>query len=119
EIEKFAPDLKFIIHHGANRPGHTRSFAAYDLVITTYGTLVSDVEFLKGFPFRSVFADESQHIKNPDSQRHRAICSLTARNRIAITGTPVENNTFDLYGQLSFACPGLLGSKQYFKEIYA
>src|SRR3546814_2612246 len=78
-----------------------------------------DVEFLKDFSFRSIFADESQHIKNPDSQRHRAICRLTARTRVVITGTPVENNTFDLYGQLSFACPGLLGNKQYFKEIYA
>src|SRR3546814_17000098 len=63
-----------------------------------------DVEFLKDFSFRSIFADESQHIKNPDSQRHRAICRLTARTRVVITGTPVENNTFDLYGQLSFAC---------------
>src|SRR5690606_15717850 len=58
-------------------------------------------------------------IKNPNSERYKAARLLQARNRIVLTGTPIENNTFDLYGQLSFACPGLLGSKQYFKDTYA
>lgn len=119
EIEKFAPSLKVFTLHGPDRQGEGCDFGKYELIITTYGTLLSDIRFLKDFFFNYVFADESQNIKNPGSQRHNALCQLTARNRIAITGTPVENNTFDLYGQLSFACPGLLGSKQYFKEIYA
>lgn len=119
EIKKFAPTLNVHSHYGPGRRADTTRFAGNDLVITTYGTLLSDLNFLKNFTFNYLFADESQNIKNPDSQRHRAACMLQARNRIAITGTPIENNTFDLFGQLRFACPGLLGSLQYFREVYA
>lgn len=119
EIGRFAPSLKVLSHYGPERTCSTSRFKAHELVITTYGTLLSDITFLKDFSFNYVFADESQQIKNPDSQRYRAACLLKSRNRIAITGTPLENNTFDLYGQLSFACPGLLGNRQYFREIYA
>ncbi len=118
EIEKYAPDLKVHTLYGANRSRDPESFAEHELIITSYGTLVSDIRFLKKFTFSYVFLDESQNIKNPDSQRYKAACLLTSRNRIVITGTPVENNSFDLYGQLSFACPGLLGSKQYFRDIF-
>ncbi|MEJ6982248.1 DEAD/DEAH box helicase [Pedobacter sp. P351] len=119
EVEKFAPSLKMHILYGANRSSDLNSFKNYELIITSYGTLLSDVRFLKNYEFNYVFLDESQNIKNPDSQRYKAACLLKSRNKIVITGTPVENNTFDLFGQLSFACPGLLGSKQYFKDIYA
>src|SRR5690606_14746798 len=51
--------------------------------------------------------------------RYKAVCTLRSRNRFVLTGTPIENNTIDLYGQLSFACPGLLGSRKYFKDVYA
>ncbi|MFD2164117.1 DEAD/DEAH box helicase [Paradesertivirga mongoliensis] len=118
EIEKFAPDLKVHILYGASRLSEHKTFNNYELIITSYGTLLSDVRFLKNYGFNYVFLDESQNIKNPDSQRYKAACLLKSRNRIVITGTPIENNTFDLYGQLSFASPGLLGSKQYFKEIF-
>jgi SNF2 family DNA or RNA helicase len=91
----------------------------YEIVLTTYGMVLSDIRFLKNFRFNYIFLDESQAIKNPNSERYKAARLLQSRNRIVLTGTPVENNTFDLYGQLSFACPGLLGSKQYFKDIYA
>ncbi|MGO1521856.1 MAG: DEAD/DEAH box helicase, partial [Sphingobacterium sp.] len=74
---------------------------------------------LKTFPFDCVFLDESQAIKNPLSERYKALRLLLARNRFVLTGTPIENNSFDLYGQLSFACPGLLGSRKYFKDVYA
>ncbi|WP_172840736.1 SNF2-related protein [Sphingobacterium sp. B29] len=62
--------------------------------------------------------DESQQIKNPDSQRYKTVNLLKSRNRIILTGTPIENNTMDLYAQLSFIVPGLLGSKKYFKDVY-
>jgi SNF2 family DNA or RNA helicase len=119
EIDKFAPSLKVHAHYGAGRGTMVSSFSEYEVILTSYGTLVSDIEVLRNYTFNYVFADESQQIKNIDSQRYRAIRLLHCRNRIAITGTPVENNTFDLYGQLSFTCPGLLGSKQYFRDIYA
>ncbi len=81
--------------------------------------LLSDIRFLKAFHFNYIFLDESQAIKNPNSERYKAARLLQARNRIVLTGTPIENSTFDLYSQLSFACPGLLGSQQSFKDIYA
>ncbi|GGH68715.1 hypothetical protein GCM10011379_25330 [Filimonas zeae] len=119
ELEKFAPSVKLYIHHGTDRETDSSTFAAYEVVITTYSTLVSDIKCLKSFTFNYVIADESQNIKNAESQRYKAMCLLQCRNRIAVSGTPVENNTFDLYGQLSFACPGLLGGKQYFRDIFA
>lgn len=119
EMKKFAPSLKVIMHHGANRRKQAEAFSQYDVVLTSYGMVVSDIRFLKAFSFNYVFLDESQAIKNPGSERYQAAMQLQSRNRVVLTGTPVENNTFDLYGQLSFACPGLLGSKQYFRDIYS
>lgn len=119
EIAKFAPSLKILTAYGAERKKDISSFDHYEVVLTTYGTLISDVVFLKKYTFNYIFLDESQNIKNIDSQRYKAVRLLNARNRIAITGTPIENNTFDLYAQLSFTCPGLLGSRQYFKDIYS
>ncbi|MDF7812047.1 DEAD/DEAH box helicase [Hymenobacter sp. YC55] len=118
EVRKFAPSLRVHVQHGAARSLTLRDFNAFDIVLTTYNTMVSDIRQLKEYCFNYVFLDESQAIKNPDSQRYKAACLLQARNRVVLTGTPVENNTFDLYGQLSFACPGLLGSKQHFNDIY-
>ncbi|WP_276090195.1 DEAD/DEAH box helicase [Pedobacter sp. JY14-1] len=118
EVLKFAPDLKLMVFHGAARE-KTPDFSAYELILTTYGTLLSDIRQLKGFVFNYVVLDESQAIKNPGSQRYKAARMLQARNRIILTGTPVENNTYDLYGQLSFACPGLLGSREQFKQLYS
>ncbi|WP_240049243.1 DEAD/DEAH box helicase [Mucilaginibacter psychrotolerans] len=119
EVAKFAPSLKIHTIYGADRVKSIADFDKYELVVTSYGTLLADVNYLKDYTFNYVFLDESQNIKNPGSQRYKAAKLLNARNRIAITGTPIENNTFDLYGQLSFTCPGLLGTHQYFKEIYA
>lgn len=119
EVAKFAPSLRIYTIYGAERIKSIAGFDQHELILTSYGTLLSDISFLKDFTFNYVFLDESQNIKNPTSQRYKAVCLLKARNRIAITGTPFENNSFDIYGQLSFACPGLLGSQQYFKEIYA
>nr|WP_315027899.1 DEAD/DEAH box helicase [uncultured Chryseobacterium sp.] len=119
EIRKFAPSIKILLHYGSDRPKSIAHFSEYEVVLTSYGMLLSDIRFLKTFNFNYVFLDESQTIKNPNSERYKAARLLQSRNRIILTGTPVENSTFDLYSQLSFACPGLLGSKQYFKDIYA
>jgi SNF2 family DNA or RNA helicase len=119
EVRKFAPSIKILTLYNADRPKNTGSFNEYEIVLTTYGTLISDITFLQHYTFNYVFLDESQNIKNIESQRYQSARLLRSRNKIAITGTPVENNTFDLYAQLSFACPGLLGSKQHFKSIYS
>jgi SNF2 family DNA or RNA helicase len=119
EIGKFAPSVSVCTIYGADRIKNTADFDKYEVVLTSYGTLLADVVFLKDYEFNYIFLDESQQIKNPESQRYKASRLLKSRNKIVLTGTPVENNTFDLYGQLSFACPGLLGSKLYFKQIYS
>ncbi|MDN3583354.1 DEAD/DEAH box helicase [Mucilaginibacter flavus] len=119
EVQKFAPSIRIHTIYGADRIKSTAGFDGYEIILTSYGTLLADITFLKSYQFNYVFLDESQQIKNPDSQRYKAARLLKSRNRITITGTPIENNTFDIYGQLSFACPGLLGTKQYFKDIYA
>lgn len=119
EVEKFAPSIKIKTIYGADRAKSTSGFEHYEIILTSYGTLLSDIRFLKDYHFNYIFLDESQNIKNPESQRYKTVRMLQARNRVAITGTPVENNTFDLYGQLSFACPGLFGSKQQFADLYS
>src|SRR5215203_4032437 len=119
EVQRFAPTIQLLTHYGNNRPKNSLHFEQHEIVLTTYGTLLSDIRFLNRFPFNYIFLDESQAIKNPDSERYKAVRLLQSRNKVVLTGTPVENNSFDIYGQLSFACPGLLGSKQYFKDIYS
>lgn len=118
ELATISPSLKVLTLHGPDRVKSTETIACYDVVLTSYTTLLADVRFLKCFTFNYVYLDESQHIKNPESQRYKAVRLLQARNRIAISGTPFENSSFDLYGQLSFACPGLLGDKRYFRDVY-
>lgn len=119
EVARFAPSIKMHTIYGADRLRDSHEFDKYELILTSYGTLLADVRFLKNYRFNYIFLDESQTIKNPDSQRYKAVRLLQSRNKVVLTGTPIENNTFDLYGQLSFACPGLLGSKQQFKELYS
>ncbi|GGM87705.1 hypothetical protein GCM10010967_20340 [Dyadobacter beijingensis] len=119
EIGKFAPGLKLLTIYGADRVKDVTGFDRYEIVLTSYGTLLSDVQFLKKYQFNYIILDESQAIKNPESQRYKAVRLLQSRNRLVMTGTPVENNTFDLYGQLSFACPGLLGSQTQFRNHFS
>ncbi|UOQ50754.1 DEAD/DEAH box helicase [Hymenobacter cellulosivorans] len=119
EVEKFAPELRVHVLRGSLRRAEAAQFDAHDIVLTTYNTLVSDIRELRAYAFNYVFLDEAQAIKNPESQRYKAARLLQARNRVVLTGTPLENNTLDIYGLLSFACPGLLGSLKHFKDLYA
>lgn len=119
EVAKFAPSINIRTVYGADRLTDSHEFDSCEIVLTSYGTLLADIRYLKNYRFNYIFLDESQTIKNPDSQRYKAVRLLQSRNKVVLTGTPIENNTYDLYGQLSFACPGLLGSRQQFKEQYA
>lgn len=119
EIDKFCPTLSYVVHHGAGRARSVENLLAYELVITTYGTATSDIQLLKDFNFNYIVLDESQAIKNPGSKRYKAMRLLRSRHKLTMTGTPIENNTFDLYAQLSFSSPGLLGSQLAFKKNFA
>lgn len=118
EAMKFAPQLNILIHTGINRLKDESTFAQYDLVITTYGIVRSDEELLANFYFHYIILDESQNIKNPGSKSFKAIKSLKGKNRLILSGTPVENSVADLWSQMSFANPGLLGSFHYFQDEF-
>jgi SNF2 family DNA or RNA helicase len=119
EAKKFAPSLNLFTYYGLNRIKNTDEFNTHDIILTTYGMMLSDIRYFKGHHFNYIFLDESQAIKNPESRRYKAARMLHSRNKVILTGTPIENNTYDLFGQLSFACPGLLGSKQNFTDLFA
>lgn len=119
ESAKFTPDMRLYVHRGMDRKKDIDFFSEYDIILTTYGTMRSDVELLRKFDFHYIVLDESQAIKNPDSLTAKASRLLKATNRLTMTGTPVENNTFDLYSQFEFLNPGLLGYADFFRAEYA
>lgn len=119
EASKFCPDLKLFVHRGGTRQKNNHHWHEYDIILTTYGMVRSDIDLFKSFPFNYVVLDESQAIKNPDSLISKAVKQLNAQNRLVMTGTPVENNTFDLFSQMEFINPGLLGSQEFFKSEFA
>ena len=119
ESEKFTPDLRFLEYVGNTRAKDASTFDDYDIVLTTYGTMLRDIEILRGYQFSHVILDESQAIKNPLAKSSKAARLLKAQHRIVMTGTPVENNTFELWSQFAFLNPGLLGNMDYFKREFA
>ena len=120
EVKKFCPDISIYRHHGPKRVRYKLDiFDKHDIIITSYGTLASDIDFMAKYEFNYIVLDESQAIKNPATQRYKAVRLLKSKNRIAMTGTPIENNTFDLYAQMSFLNPGMLGSRDFFKQEFA
>ncbi|WP_329565227.1 DEAD/DEAH box helicase [Kitasatospora sp. NBC_01266] len=122
EAARFAPMLRVHVQHGADRPTGDELRAAAtsaDLVITTYGLVQRDAPELRRISWHRVIADEAQNVKNSATAQSRALRSLPAEHRIALTGTPVENRLAELHAILDFANPGLLGSAAAFKERYA
>ncbi len=118
ESRKFTPGIKTLVYTGINREKNPKLFALYDLIITTYGTVRVDIDILKDFRFNYVILDESQSIKNPNSLSSRAVKQLRASHKLVLTGTPIENSIQELWSQLSFINPGLVGSLQSFTERF-
>ncbi len=119
EAERFTPGLKVYRHFGPNRTKDVTLFDEYDLILTTYGTMRKDITFLRDYRFHYAVLDESQAIKNPLSKTAKAARLLNADHRLVMTGTPVENNAFELWSQFAFVNPGLLGNLEYFKREFA
>jgi SNF2 family DNA or RNA helicase len=118
EASKFAPELKILTYTGTLRNKDISRFKKYDVVLTSYGITRLDVELLKEFYFNYVILDESQVIKNPSSNIAKAVMQLKSRFRLTLTGTPLENTTLDLWSQMTFINPGLLGGQTFFKNEY-
>jgi len=119
EIKKFTPELTYRIHHGPARTRSREEIVDHDVTITTYGTLRSDIKLLMSVNFDYVVLDESQAIKNPSSKVTKAACLLNAKNRLCMSGTPLQNNTFDIFAQMHFLNPGMLGTMEFFRQEFA
>ena len=118
EARKFAPALRIATYAGTHRDKNTAQFDQYDLVLTSYGIVRIDIELLKNYRFNYLILDESQAIKNPESNITQAVRQLNATHRLILTGTPLENTTMDLWSQMTFINPGLLGSQSFFKTQF-
>ncbi len=118
EAKKFAPDLKILVYSGTQRNKDPWKFRGYDVVLTSYGIVRMDIEQLSQFYFNYVILDESQAIKNPSSNIATAVNKLKSKRRLILTGTPVENGTMDLWSQMNFVNPGLLGNQLIFKKQF-
>jgi hypothetical protein len=118
EAKKFTPKLKILAHTGSNRNKDVSQFIKYDIVITTYGITRVDVNEIQDFYFNYIILDESQNIKNPSSKSFKSVRLLKSRHKLVLSGTPVENSVGDLWTQLTFLNPGLLGTQAFFNEEY-
>jgi superfamily II DNA or RNA helicase len=119
EIKKFTPDLTRYIHHGGDRTRNKEFIRQHNVIITTYGTLRSDIKLMVENEFDYVILDESQAIKNPASKVTRAASLLKAKNKLCMSGTPLQNNTFDIFAQMNFLNPGMLGTLEFFRQEFA
>lgn len=118
EIEKFAPSMTYMIHRGPKRTGIYSGLMAAQVVITTYDTVVRDLPIFRSVNWMYVVCDEAQAIKNPDSERRRAIISLPRKYSIPVTGTPVENSLLDLWSLSDFAVEGVLRGRANFENDF-
>jgi non-specific serine/threonine protein kinase len=116
EAEKFVPELKRLIIYGTRREGMFKQIQGSNLVVTTYALLRRDLEELQKYEFNSVILDEAQNIKNPNTITARSVRKLASRLRICLSGTPIENNLFELWSLFEFLMPGFLGSQHSFQR---
>jgi len=118
ELKKFAPHLKVLVLHGPKREARRSELAAADVVLTTYPLLLRDLEHFRDRDFHLLILDEAQAIKNPRSQINKAVGALSARHRLCLSGTPVENNLEELWSLFDFLMPGFLGDADRFRTAF-
>ncbi|MFT3851886.1 MAG: SNF2-related protein [Ilumatobacteraceae bacterium] len=122
EAARFVPLARLLVLHGTDRPRAAalqRAVAAADIVITTYQSATRDIDALAEVGWTTVVLDEAQAVKNPHTHAAKAVRRLPAQQRIALTGTPVENRLGELWAILDAVAPGLLGSEAHFRERFA
>jgi superfamily II DNA or RNA helicase len=121
EAARFSPGLSVLVHHGVARtrgPEFVAEAARHALVISSYALVHRDIEVLRDVPWSGIILDEAQNIKNPETLQSRAVRSLHADYRIALTGTPVENNVGELWAIMEFLNPGFLGTAAEFRRSF-
>lgn len=118
ELEKFFPSANVYTHHGNNRNYKTFFETNANILITTYATARIDVEQIKNIFWNTVILDESHNIKSLYALTTKAVYEIASKHKIALSGTPIMNNTFDLYAQLNYLLPSFLGSQDFFRQEY-
>jgi SNF2 family DNA or RNA helicase len=118
ETERFSPDLKLLILHGADRKQQFSNIADHDIILTTYPLLVRDKEILLKQHFYLIILDEAQFIKNTKSLMTQVALQIKASHRICLTGTPMENHLGELWSLFHFMMPGLLGDEKSFNRVF-
>ena len=119
EASRFTPALKvLVLESGPARHNLRKQIPAFDLIVTNYALLRRDLEALQKFDFRAIILDEAQFIKNPGAQVSQSVKQLRAGQRLALTGTPLENRLLDLWSIVDFVQPSYLGSQEQFRDKY-
>ena len=119
EAERFTPGMKvLVLESGAARHNLRKQIPQHDIIVTNYALLRRDLEELQKFAFRAVILDEAQFIKNPGAQVTQSVKQLKCENKMALTGTPLENRLLDLWSIVDFIQPGYLGNQEHFLETY-
>jgi superfamily II DNA or RNA helicase len=119
EAERFTPDMKvLVLQSGAARHNLRKQIPQHDIIVTNYALLRRDLEDLQKFPFCAAILDEAQFIKNPTAQVTQSVKQLKADQRLALTGTPLENRLMDLWSITDFIQPGYLGTQEHFTQTY-
>ena len=122
ELSRFAPSLRVMVHHGLQRltgEAFVREVARFDVVISTYALIQRDFEHLASVPWHRVALDEAQNIKNPAAKQSMAVRALRSDQRVALTGTPLENRLTELWSIVDFLNQGYLGSAGDFRRRFA
>jgi len=122
ESERFTPGIRVLVHHGSERmqgADFIEAMDQYDLVLTTYGLALRDRDTLAEVEWRRIVLDEAQNIKNPSARQTQAVRSIESGQRVALTGTPVENHLTELWSIMHFLNPGLLGTQRDYKGRFA
>jgi superfamily II DNA or RNA helicase len=122
EFQRFAPAVKLYLYAGNNRcktKNIDRIFSHYHVIVTSYGILRNDADYLQLYAFHYLILDESQYVKNAASQTYKSVRKVPAAYRLALSGTPVENALSDLWAQFNFINEGLLGSYAFFRKTFA
>ncbi len=119
EIKRFVPEMKVYCHKGMQRKKAKNWFQNFDIIISSYHTVRQDIDLISSFQFHYIILDESQVIKNPGSMLYKTVTKLKSQFKLVLTGTPVENSLTDLWTQLNFVNPGLLGDLAFFRREFA
>ena len=119
EIERFAPEFTSCIHAGPGRAKQREQLAGYDIVLVSYATLRMDIDLFLSLPFDYLVLDEAQAVKNPSSKTRAALRRLEIPHRLALSGTPIENNTIELWSLFDLLNPGIFGRLTDFRGRYA